>query len=446
MLIIIRSLRIYELKKQQDTYEYLREIRTRRLLKEGSKSKQKKKKSVPYVSSDMMNLSSMSKTHKSVVHDKNCIKECPPKFSLIEQPEDALNFISDIAQLGRSSEIRHISLDHSQIDCHDLGAEVLLGMAVKIVKNSALGRNRNISVRGFLPNSIIKQRLIRSMGVVKQLDIEHEGATEDQLELFDFEGSKSSVIKYQDQDRKNLCTKKFVDYLDKCLSYSERQLTDESRGQMVNYLGEIIGNAEDHSGESKWYVCGYLDHVEEDQENEEDENFHFCEIVIYNFGKSIADTFTDLDPGSFTMRQVSPYIDAHKKGGFFGKNWEVSTLLTLVALQGYVSSKNTDETTDRGQGTVDLIEFFQGVADECLPSSGQKAKMAIISGDTHIKFDGMYQIAIDASGKEVIAFNASNDLGEKPDRKYVRKMKSVSFPGTIIAARFPISERYTETA
>lgn len=118
--------------------------------------------------------------------------------------------------------------------------------------------------------------------------------------------------------------------------------------------------------------------------------------------------------------------------------------MTLIALQGYVSSKNIDESTDRGQGTVDLIEFFQNVSKECLPEPSKKARMAIISGSTHIYFDGTHHIKQDETGKEVIAFNANNSLNDKPEKKYVRKMKDVSFPGTIIAARFPISERSTE--
>lgn len=434
------------MKKQYDSSEFLRATRSKKLEKENSKKKRKKKsRNVPYISSDMNNLSTMSERHSSIVKEKTCSRCCPNKFSLIEHPEATLEFISDIAQLGRSPSLRQLELDHSSIRCHDLGAEVLLGMAVKTVKNTAMRRNRKVSVRGRLPDSKRKQRLIRSMGVVKQLDIEHENISEDKLELFDFAGQKSSIVKYQEQDRKNQCTTKFVDHLNNCLSYSEQQLTEESRGQLVNYLGEIIGNAEDHSGEKKWYVCGYLDHVDESNEND-DEDFHFCEIVIYNFGQSIANTFLELDEDSFTMKQVKPYIDAHEKGNFFNKSWDRSTLLTLIALQGYVSSKNLDEETDRGQGTVDLIEFFQNVSEECLPDCGIKARMAIISGDTHIYFDGTHQISVDETGKEVIAFNKNNDLSDKPDPKYVRKMKGVSFPGTIIAARFPISERYTETA
>ncbi|MDP2572887.1 hypothetical protein Q8W40_11895 [Vibrio penaeicida] len=436
------------MKNNYSTNEFLRATRSKKLDKENSKKKRKKRsKNVPYSSTNMRNLSYMSERHSSIVTSKTCVRHCPKLFSLIEHPETTLEFISDIAQLGRSSSLRKIHLDHSSITCHDLGAEVLLGIAVKAVKSTAMTRNRKVLVRGSLPKSERKQRLIRSMGVIKQLDIEHENFVEDKLELFDFVGQKSSTVKYQDQDRKNQCTTKFVDHLNNCLSYSDKQLTEESIGQLVNYLGEIIGNAEDHSGENKWYVCGYLDHVDENKESDDDDdNYHFCEIVIYNFGKSIAETFMELSHDSFTMKQVKPYIDAHEKSNFFSKTWDRSTLLTLIALQGYVSSKNQNEDTDRGQGTVDLIEFFQSVSEERLPNSSKKARMAIISGDTHIYFDGTHRIKVDDTGKDVIAFNSSNDLSDKPDHKYVRKMKNVSFPGTIIAARFPISKRYTETA
>jgi hypothetical protein len=64
--------------------------------------------------------------------------------------------------------------------------------------------------------------------------------------------------------------------------------------------------------------------------------------------------------------------------------------------------------------------------------------MAILSGKTHILFDGTYQMAPDASGRNVIAFNAQNDLSSKPDPKYVRNLGGDGFPGTVISIRFPM--------
>lgn len=434
------------MKRKQDTDELVREIRTKRVEQAKSKKKKKRKNNVPHISRDMYRLSTMSESRDQHESSKECIKQCPKKFSLIEAPEDTLSFISSVAALNRNTDVKVLSLDHSKTTCHDLAAEVLLGVAVKTIKNTANRRNRKVRVRGRLPKSERKKRLIRSMGVIKQLDIEHEEFVEDKLEIFDFSGSKNSIVTTGDRDRKNQCTTRFVDHIDNCLEHSERQLTDDSKEQLVNYLGEIIGNAEDHSGESKWYVCGYLDHIEDVDESDDEDEYHFCEIVIYNFGKSIAETFTELNDCSFPLKQVKPYLDAHERGGWFSRDWDRDTLLTLVALQGCVSSKNLDQFMDRGQGTVDLIEFFQNVSEECLPQSRQKAKMAIISGSTHIFFDGKYRIESDETGKDVIAFNDKNDLNVKPDSRYVRKLKGVSFPGTVIAARFPISERYTETA
>lgn len=429
------------MKKKQETDELIREIRTKRARRFKGNNKAVQKNKVPYISKDMHRLYKMSVT-KKVDKENESNKSCPLKFSLIENPEITLKFISSIAELHRNTSMKSLNIDHSKIIYHDLGAEVFLGIAVKIIKDSAQGRNRKINIRGNLPNSERKKRLIRSMGVIKQLDIEHEYDVGSKLEIFDFVGSKNSSISVATRDRKNECTVKFVSHIDNCLNHSKKQLTDEARGNLVSYLGEIIGNAEDHSGENKWYVCGYLDHIDEKKTSDDDEDkYHFCEIVIYNFGKSITETFTELGDDTFPMKQVIPYINAHEKNGLFGQNWDKDTLITLAALQGCVSSKNLNSDMDRGQGTVDLIEFFKSISTICLPEAQQKPKMAIISGNTHIYFDGKYHIKSDDKGNDIIAFNLENSLNLRPDIKYVRKMKGVSFPGTVIAARFPISQK-----
>ena len=182
-----------------------------------------------------------------------------------------------------------------------------------------------------------------------------------------------------------------------------------------------------------WAIQGYLD---------TQLPAPMCEIVIFNFGRSIAESLEQLPPQSYTRIQTERYLDLHKTGNFFRRGWRREDLFTLIALQGNVSSKNYSETDTRGNGTVDLIEFFQGMQAECAVGANGtpgNARMVIVSGSTYVLFDGKYQMRANAEGNRIIAFNGANDLRERPDSTYVRQLEGVCFPGTVICLKFALS-------
>ena len=116
--------------------------------------------------------------------------------------------------------------------------------------------------------------------------------------------------------------------------------------------------------------------------------------------------------------------------------------MTVIALQGHVSSKNKSDKDTRGNGSIDLIEFFQMVYKECslVDATRDKVKMAILSGGTYILFDGTHQLVELENGIKTVTFNKMNSLDELPDPKYVRGLKGIHFPGTVISIRFPLGE------
>lgn len=207
---------------------------------------------------------------------------------------------------------------------------------------------------------------------------------------------------------------------------------------MSKYTGEILNNAQDHSGHDEAIITGYLDNSN---------STHLCEIAIFNFGKTIADTFREMPGTSYTHEEIDGYIKEHQKWSLFGSDWTKDNLLTVVALQGHISSKNLRKDQDRGQGTVDLIEFFQRMHKQCIDveQSNSMTEMAILSGSTHIYFDGSYTMREDSNGRKVIAFNHTNDLHQKPDSKYVKNLHDLFFPGTVISIRFPMKHEDIES-
>lgn len=162
--------------------------------------------------------------------------------------------------------------------------------------------------------------------------------------------------------------------------------------------------------------------------------------------KTIADTFNSLAPDSYTSAIIEPYIKLHEHKGFFNTEWERDDLLTLISIQGNISTKNLSKDGDRGQGTVEMIDFFQQVHSECAEKCKTHAKMSILSGKTHILFDGTHLMSEDKNGRKTIAFNDENLLTEKPDRKYIKNLGEISFPGTIISIMFPLQDTQTQQA
>lgn len=66
--------------------------------------------------------------------------------------------------------------------------------------------------------------------------------------------------------------------------------------------------------------------------------------------------------------------------------------------------------------------------------------MAILSGNTHILFDGKYAMDKEPNGRKVIAFNDENSLLAPPDSSYVKTIGPRKFPGTIISIKFSLEK------
>jgi hypothetical protein len=119
----------------------------------------------------------------------------------------------------------------------------------------------------------------------------------------------------------------------------------------------------------------------------------------------------------------------------------------LYALQGGVSRFNIDrrDVGDRGQGTADMIEFFQYLGQQV--TGPDTPQMCVVSGRTHLLFDNTYRITRQPSDtgaqRRIIALNPENDFRRPPDTRCVHILKD-SFPGTLISLRFFIDPAHLE--
>lgn len=382
-----------------------------------------------------MKMMAKDKPNKNVARKGSIRFAFPPTFSIIDKPEMTLGALSDVACQMHANRLNRVFLDFGSLSQYDLGANGLLGVLVDELSTQARRTNRKIRWQGTYPEDPGLRRLLQAMGVIKRLKIEHEYPSKDEeikLALFDARCKHYvRALRPREADKKAQVTQRFADHINKCLGSVNRELTRAARGRLCQYVGEIIDNAEEHAEMLDWGIQGYLD---------TSLPIPMCEIVIFNFGRTIATSLSDLPSSSYTQQQIHKYMDLHTKKGFFFNGWKEDDLYTLIALQGNVSSKNQSPQDTRGNGTVDLIELFQRVHTECsIGCDTEKARMAIVSGSTYILFDGRYRMEQNSDGIGIIAFNDANDLHQKPDSDYVRHLDGASFPGTIISFKFPLS-------
>jgi hypothetical protein len=401
-------------------------------------SEEKSREHPPYHSFFVDMLSAASSIEPSYRKSAVSIK-IPAEFSLIDNPVESIRTILTLASVARTNKkIHYVNVDHSKMKKVDLASESILDLVAIEMEREAKGRKRKLSFSGFYPSDASLKRYIRAIGIIKNLDVTHEFLPQEQessLHIFRMRNKRlAKSVSAGSLDYKDRAVKDFVDHINGCLKDVGRQLVPEAIGTLSEYTSEILDNAEEHSGTDDWTIVGYFD-------NEHPEKL--CEIALFNVGSSIADTFKALPEDSFPWGGIKKYVHAHLDRGFFSADWEMDDLLTLAALQGDISTKNESAADHRGQGTVEIIRFFQQVYRECLGHSRGCARMSILSGSTHILFDGKYEMKPDVNGRNVIAFNKNNSLLEPPDREYVQSLRPIRFPGTVINIRFPMQESQT---
>lgn len=363
----------------------------------------------------------------------------PSVFSVSRNSSECIKFFRDIVEYSRTARRPRIVLDQRRIRDLGLGADSILGVILSEIKQE-LRFVYGTYIKGYKPKSKEIQKIMDEVGSVRALFMD----VEEEIRItFD---SKAKVFRHRhrpsDQgqetasfDPSSSVISEFSDHLNQSLSIIGRKLSVDGRSSFCHYAAEVIDNVKEHAGLNEWVVVGYSD---------PEAKIPTYRCVIFCFGKTIAQTFQELPEDSYPRRLIEPYLRIHRGGALFTEDWREEDLITLIALQGDVSSKSIDESSDRGQGTVELIEFFQKICGEC-GLRGLPTEMNIISGGTRIRYDGRYSMQFrEDLNRDVIAFNFENDLLKRPDRTAVVSQKGSNFPGTLITVELPLVATFLE--
>ena len=344
----------------------------------------------------------------------------PRVFSFIENPEPTMSTLEHLARCSCDDRISEIGIHHSRCEIIDHCAEAV----ATVLADEAHHKHRK-NLRGRFPDDPQLRRMVYAVGMPSVLGITQP------TEEFIVYGVRRGKREFSDHTTScESATTDLVSYIDECLGSLGFRLAVPARARYSNLVSEVITNAEVHSTRPDWWVAAYY-RVEESQ------GWGDCHITVFCFGESLAESLQRLDPRALLRRKIEQRVKHHRHLGF-SKKWQEDDLWTLFAIQRGVSRQNeeTDEVGDRGQGTADLIAAFHDLAGSRVP-----AKMCVVSGNTHILFDGRHRIKRNAAGRERIAFNDANSLAAPPDPNYVRHLKR-KFPGTLVSLRFALDRQH----
>lgn len=433
----MKKLSVKKIKKKKKTLRY-KELkikrRTNRKIKKILLSRKKREELAALFGKKSKILGLLANHAQKKINVQKGVQVTIPKtFSIIDDPSTVIDTISQFSAVKKSGERpTQVFIDQSQMERYDLAASALLDLVAVELRKELKINNKSSRFRGRFPSHGPVARFIKAIGIVKHLGIRDQRPTcseMQKLRVFDKRCRHYlPLISARASSLKERAASGFVEHLNSCLGANGKELTRDGVSQLSACLSELLDNAEEHANFTDWSLLGYLDM--DDQQKK-------LEIAVFNFGRSIAETFTSLTPSHFARKAIEPYLQQHSSLVF--KKHTKEDLITVMALQEHISSKNEDSLSSRGHGTIELLRFFSKIHQDCSNSS-LGAEMALLSGNTFIRFDGTHLLSKSGKGDEkVIAFNKSNSLSDPPDQQYVRSLGKSYFPGTIISIRFPLT-------
>lgn len=348
----------------------------------------------------------------------------PSTFCFSRDPDGATQFLRRLYSCAMNPNITEIFFDH--LNCKHLGvcASTIMDIILLECKKYRAATKHPITYCGRLTSAgqvaydEDVDTLLKASGILRHLKVSNSQFKEiEKLELIKNEESAKIA-------------ERIIEYIDKSLHRHKMELTPLGKNHFGKLLGEIADNCSQHGGkDATWYTLG---HYSIDKKT----GMGKCKLVIFDFGETIYKGLKNSPPKM--QKKINHYV--RRARALFAQKENEETLYTLFSLQQRVS-RIEQKGIVRGNGTITFIDAFQDIFETDNPEA--RSLLSITSGRCNILFDGTYKLKEETFGgkcrNKVIAFNKNNKLNEKPDKRYVRTMKS-AFPGTVISMELYIDD------
>lgn len=377
---------------------------------------------------------------KEIKTQRSLSVKVPKEFSIFSKPDGVLKLIHLMSQYHKAKHLQQININHADCQQHDLAAEVLLAMVVSGLNAVRRKSGNEIGINGSLSKSQRINRLIRSVGVAREI-AEDKYVLKKNLEEHDLHAFRCDSLRLENKtpgqlDQKTRATQSLTKHLNIVLKQADSQteLAVDAKKIVERYVGELIDNSEEHSGQSIWHAYGYLD-----TRNNSTHKAKKSELLVVSIGNSIFSTFDKKRDSNDIWERISPYVARHRS------LVPEHILVTIKAMQNLVSSKR-DHNKSRGRGTRDLIVLFKKISKywetDFNEQSNTTPEMIILSGNCVLRITPEMVRSIDEKNPE-LAFNKGNDYNRAPETRYAYETK-YEFPGVLVSIKFPFGPSLLE--
>lgn len=378
----------------------------------------------------------------------------PSVFSFKENWGESLDVIYSVVQISTVKERRRLIFDHS--DCVEIsvGASMVLDIVTLELRREWAASGQTSIIGGRLPTDERTRNHLMCTGLTKQLKVRGAEAPREAEARYVMtgliSGDASTSCKLSGSSDQEKKATELALHLDKCFRRAAGyKLTRKGLREIVRWAGELIANAEEHSGRSEWFAISYMTDADPTARADyapENAEVYCCQLAIVGFGKSIYESLSDPNTPEQTREQIETLATELSRRSLIGRalGFTKEDLTTLYALQDGVSRFNERpgrDSNSRGSGTITMIDAFQSLGNSVNPSFNPE--MVLLSGGTRIFFDKEYRLVQDPNGRWIIAFNKENDLSKRPDRGHVHSIQGF-FPGTLLSLRFFIDKRHLD--
>lgn len=214
------------------------------------------------------------------------------------------------------------------------------------------------------------------------------------------------------------------------------ELDEEGQRTMLNLMGEILGNAEDHSLLNNYYVNGvsFLEKVDDNPIIE-------LNLAIINLGYSFYEGFINVKDRNIDINEkMEKLYNIHSSYKNINQDkYSKESLFTLYGLQEGISRLKFKDQS-RGNGTMNFIRSFMNLGEFGEEDRKYQSKLNIISGRTVIECTNDFK---PYCSDEIfyLSLNKEQDLKKLPSKKAIFTHTGY-FPGTILQVRIFMSKEY----
>jgi len=365
----------------------------------------------------------------------------PKIFDLSTDPDLVLSYLDKLKKDLNHKTAYDLHVDHSDTEIIDLDASFLFDRLIKDYSKYWARLHIKIRISGKASVHTEVNNFLLSFGLLNELNITHHNLFPDKADK-DYSDKYITYKKRGTSDKKYLAgnaSTELVNYFNKCFIENNFKIIDEAKTSLMDCFGEIIKNAEEHSGrkQTEWTVLGCYN-----------KTTHSCSFSIINHGNSFYQSLAENEStAKEILKEVSDVIYSHNnvmKKLTIDRNLYEQSIWTYMAIQDGISSKRSEsgKASTRGQGIMDVVQFI----DQIRNKENHETHLCIISGNTFLNIDYEYSVIEKKIGKNqetrrFIYFNKDGNLSSPPDLKKLKPIK-IRFPGVIFSGYFTIDENY----